>query len=83
VHEATVNVDALNEFEACWKDVSSRLDVIPGKEAISFFNQHLQQEYSVSITPTAIIDAMRAEEVPVEMQKLISDIAQFSSTKVA
>ncbi len=82
LHEASVNVDALNEFEACWKDASSRLEVIPGKEAIGVFNQHLQKEYGVSVTPTAIIDAMRSDEVPAEMQNLIRDIAQFASARI-
>ena len=76
-HEASVNVDALDEVENCWKDENTRLEIIPGKEAISFFNQHLQEKYRVSVTPTAIIDAMRPDEVPTEMQTLIHDIARI------
>jgi energy-coupling factor transporter ATP-binding protein EcfA2 len=83
LHETSVSVDALNEFETCWKDARSRLTIIPGKEAISFLNQHLQKVYGVTVTPTAIIDAMKVDEVPAEMQKLIRDIAQFASIKLA
>jgi energy-coupling factor transporter ATP-binding protein EcfA2 len=83
LHEATINEAALNEFDSSWKDQGSRLEVIPGKEAISAFNQHLQKTYGVSVTPTAIIDAMTADEVPSEMQKLIQEISQFSSTKLS
>lgn len=66
-HEASINEVALNEFEETWKVASGRLAVIPGKEAISFLNQHLQEEYGVSITPTAIADAMRVDEIPAEI----------------
>jgi hypothetical protein len=80
LHEASVNIDALNEFDTCWKDAKTRLEIVPGKEAVSVFNQYLQEKYGVSITPTAIIDAMKPDEVPAEMKKLIQDIAQFASS---
>ncbi len=80
LHEATVNEAALNEFENCWKDAISRLEVIPGKEALSVLNQYLQQQYGVSVTPTAIIDAMRQEDIPEEMRQLIRDITAFAKT---
>jgi len=80
-HEATINEAGLDEFEACWKDAESRLEAIPGKEAISVVNQHLQKEYGVSVTATAIIDAMRADEVPSEMQTLIHEVSTFASNK--
>lgn len=38
VHEATINEAALEEFEECWINVNSRLEVIPGKEAMSAIN---------------------------------------------
>jgi len=82
LHEATINEAALNEFENSWKDQDSRLEVIPGKEAISVLNHHLQKTYGVSITPTAIIDAMATDEVPSEMQQLIQELSQFASTKL-
>jgi energy-coupling factor transporter ATP-binding protein EcfA2 len=81
--QATVNIAALNEVENCWSEVDSRLGVIPGKEAISVLNQHLQQQFGMSLTPTAIIDAMTLDEVPSEMKQLIREIAQFSASHSA
>jgi len=78
--EATINEGALQEFEACWNNLDSRLEVIPGKEAVSAINQHLQDQYDISITPTAIVDAMRADEIPVEMKTLIHNISRFASS---
>lgn len=82
VHEATINEAALEEFEDCWKDVNSRLEVIPGKEAMSAVNQHLQQQYGVTVTATAIVDAMQVDEIPADMKQLIRNISQFASSKV-
>lgn len=78
--EATINEATLQEFEACWNDFDLRLEAIPGKDAISAINQHLQDQYGVSVTPTAIIDAMHVDEIPVEMKNLIHNISRFASS---
>ena len=79
---ATVNETALNELESCWRNRASKLQVIPGKEALSAFNQYLEQEYGVSVIPASIIEAMRNDEVPDEMRQLLQDIAAFARTNV-
>lgn len=79
-HEATINQSALEEFEDCWNSADSRLRIIPGKEAMSALNQHLQEKYGVSVTPTAIVDAMKVDEIPADIKQLVHDIAIFSSS---
>lgn len=81
MHETMINEVVLNEFEESWRNVSKRLALIPGKEAISHLNQHLQHEYGVSLTPTAIIDAMRNDEIPTKIQKLVRDLSEFSAPR--
>ena len=82
IDESTFNESLLKEFDESWKTFELRMSLIPGKEAISFLNQYLQQKYSVSVTPTSIIDAMHIEEVPGEMCQLLSDIDQFTASTV-
>jgi hypothetical protein len=79
---ATVNEAALNEFETCWNNRTSKLQVISGKDALSMFNRYLQEEYGVSVTPASIIEAMRSDEIPNEMQQLLQGIAAFARTVV-
>lgn len=83
LNEATVNEAALNEFENMWGDKQNRLKMVPGKEAMSIFNQKLQERYGVSITPTGIIDAMTLEELPREMKKLVEVLTEFSLMRTA
>ena len=83
LHEATINEAALNEFEDRWNDLDSRLQVIPGKEAISAINKRLQEDYQVTVTSTAIIDAMKVDEVPAEMKILVAHISEFASRSIA
>lgn len=79
LHEATINESALLEFESAWQTLESRLQVVPGKEAFSYVNQRFQQEYSISVTVTGVIDAMTAAEVPTEMKTLIDNLTEFAT----
>ncbi|MFL5071664.1 MAG: hypothetical protein ACJ8D9_18955, partial [Xanthobacteraceae bacterium] len=83
LHEATITETALNEFEERWRCPKLRLEMIPGKEALSALNQHLQEQYGINVTPTAIIDAMRTDEVPAELEQLVRDLSQFAASKVS
>lgn len=78
--DATITEEALLEFDQCWNDPSSRLEVIPGKDALSTLNQALQEKYGVGITTTAILNAMTAAEVPSEMQRLIQELEAFAAS---
>ncbi len=76
VAEETVIEAALAELERCWK---AALQVVPGKEALATVNKQLQEKFGVSVTPTAIIDAMSVEEVPGQLKELLQKLAQFAA----
>jgi hypothetical protein len=81
IHEATFGEAIINEFEELWKAKPTRLTVVPGKEALSAINAYLQDKFDVNITPTSIVDAMTAGEIPKEMKLLLADLGAFSSMK--
>jgi hypothetical protein len=56
--------------------------MIPEKDALSAVNQHLQDKYQISVTPTAIVDAMLPDEIPKDVKKLVSAIADFVRLKI-
>ena len=76
--EATANEMALAEFESRWKEEDIRLSVVPGKDAISRLNGHLQHQYGITVTLTGIIDAMTIDEVPNEVKSLIASLDSFA-----
>jgi AAA domain, putative AbiEii toxin, Type IV TA system len=81
-HDATINEEAFRDFEECWKDADSRSAMIPGKDALSAINLHLQEKYGISLSPIGIIDAMTNADIPAEMIKLISDLSKFSVASI-
>ncbi|KTD63577.1 hypothetical protein Lsan_1010 [Legionella santicrucis] len=82
-HKSTINEQTLNEFESRWGSPLTRLEIIPGKEALSVLNQDIQKVCGLSLTPTAIIEAMHVDEVPEEMHSLIKHLLEFSSAKLS
>lgn len=77
--DSRINAESLEKFERLWNDPTERYGLIPGKEAISAVNSYLQETYGISVTPVGIIDAMRADEIPLEMRNLVVGLSSFSS----
>jgi hypothetical protein len=77
VNETAIVEAALDEVNALWEQ--SWLALIPGKEALSVFNSYLQAEFSVSVTPTTIIDAIHIAEMPAEVASLVEMLQALSS----
>ena len=78
-HDATINQQVLEEIEQLWDSPDYALSVIPGKEALSALNQFLQQKYSISITPPAVIESMKTAEIPSELVQLLTELSNFAT----
>ncbi|MEP2828910.1 AAA family ATPase [Parvibaculum sp.] len=81
LHESQLTESTLEAFERDWSNPSKKLNLIPGKDAIGFINRSAQASHGVSVTATAIVDAMKMEELPKNMRDLIGMLAEFSSAK--
>jgi len=79
--EATANEAVLSEFESRWSNSDMQLAMVPGKDALSGVNEHLQERYGVTVTPTAIIDAMKNDEVPREIKSLLVALDEFAQVR--
>ena len=82
VSEETISEYVLKEIETMWSSADKRFHLVPGKEAVSAVNLHLQDRYSVHVAPSAIIDAMHIDKIPEDMKLLISRISSFAASKV-
>jgi hypothetical protein len=75
--DATVSESVLKELDSRWQDARLRLAMLSGKDALSAINQHLQDKYKISVTPSSIIDAMQTSEIPADMSELVYALAEF------
>lgn len=82
-HDSTISTEVLDEIDKCWENLSGQLNLIPGKEALSRINSGLQATHSVTVSPTAIIKAMKVDEIPEEMADLLKRIDEFSRQPIS
>lgn len=79
---ATITQGLLERFEELWNTLYSRLALISGKEILTLLNRYLQEQYKITLTATAIINAMHPEEVPDDMRNLIVKLDNFRKQNV-
>ena len=79
-NETTVIQTEIEIFDQLWADQVRKIGAIPGKDALSAINTRLQVDFEVGVTPTAIIDSMRVDEVPAKLRLLVQSLATFVAT---
>lgn len=71
---------SVTEFEERWKDPSSKLEMIDGRELLTVFRQWTQKEFKVSFSNDEIINQMDA--LPEEIDALISQLQKPEELKI-
>jgi energy-coupling factor transporter ATP-binding protein EcfA2 len=77
VDAATRTQQAMRMFDAKWRDLSQRMELVPGKEVLRELRSFLQSACKVSLTDYRIIDEFRPEEVPADLRALLERLNQF------
>jgi energy-coupling factor transporter ATP-binding protein EcfA2 len=78
IHPSSISEAAMNDFDAQW----GNWRLISGKETLSALNRYLQESGNSAITPLAVIEAFRRDEVPHEMVSLITKIAEAKNAPI-
>jgi hypothetical protein len=73
----TITENLMSEFDQIWDSQNERFKIVPGKEILSDLNVYLQQNYSISISKTLIVDSFKKEEIECEMIELLELIDKF------
>jgi AAA ATPase-like protein len=70
------NARARQRMKPSWDTLDGRFALSPGKEVLSRLSEWAQQTYKVSISAAAILNEMRANEIPTEVVEVITAIEQ-------
>jgi predicted ATP-dependent endonuclease of OLD family len=71
IDSADITTATINNFEKRWKNLDSRLEIVPGKEVLRQLREKVQQLYSVNLTDIKIIDEFQFDEIPPDLKNLI------------
>jgi hypothetical protein len=74
---ADITRETLADFSVKWRNLVTRLELVPGKEVLRVFRDKIQHSCGLSITEARIVDAIRVEEIPQELLALIDSVEAF------
>jgi AAA domain, putative AbiEii toxin, Type IV TA system len=69
--------DVLAKFEILWGNLDTRISLIPGKEVLGLFRQHVQESYGITLTDSRIAHAINREEIPLDMRQLLESLENY------
>ena len=70
----TVSVEEERDFTQKWNHRNYRISVVPGKTVLSKITTSIQEKFSVTITPTRLIDEIHENEFSEDALQIIRDI---------
>jgi predicted ATP-dependent endonuclease of OLD family len=76
-HMTQVMSEARTDFEAQWQDVSNRVFLCNAKQVIADVNRWLQAEGHKTVSARALSGALRRDEIPYEMAKVLCDAEEL------
>ena len=79
---ATVTQKAFEDFEEIWKNPSSRLTIVPGKEVLARLNTRLQASISISVSDVQVASQFSIDEIPEDLRNLLNALEVFRSTAI-
>jgi predicted ATPase len=74
--------EATTAFRKRWNVPEERLKIVPGKELLRRYREHVQKKFGVSVTDAKIIDACRHDELAEDLVQMLKGIDAFRQIKV-
>lgn len=77
---ADITRETLAWFSPRWDDMNLRLTMLPGKVVLRMFREYIQRLIEVSLTDAKIVEAMHKDEVPDDLQRLLTNMERYRKT---
>ncbi len=74
---ATINIETMEIFERKWKNINTRMEIVPGKDVLRMLRSEIQTIYSVNLTDFRIIDEFSTSEIPDDLRDLLFSLDKF------
>jgi energy-coupling factor transporter ATP-binding protein EcfA2 len=74
---ASVNAETISAFNERWRNLNSRLELVPGKEVLAKLRTRLHEKHHITLTDTVIIGSIRREELPDDLVGLLNELETY------
>ncbi len=78
---ATITTETIIRFEAKWKNLDERMEIVPGKQILRMLRDEVQKLYSINLTDIKIVDEFTRAEIPDNLAVLIERLEIFRASK--
>jgi hypothetical protein len=78
---ATITTETIIRFEAKWKNIDERMEIVPGKQILRMLRDEVQKLYSINLTDIKIVDEFTRAEIPDNLAVLIKKLEIFRASK--
>jgi hypothetical protein len=75
--KATIMAETIDLFDLKWQNISTRMEIVPGKEVLRALRDKVQSEYGVSLTDARIIDEFKREDIPNDLNDLVNRLEKY------
>lgn len=74
---ATISAETMEIFEDKWSDITTRMEIVPGKEVLKSLRTEVQSIYSVNLTDFKIIEEFSPTDIPEDLRELLFRLDKF------
>ncbi len=75
--DATINAQTIKSFDIKWEKIETRMEIVPGKEVLKKLREKIQNDYSVNLTETKIINEIEIEDMPDDLICLLKKLEEY------
>jgi hypothetical protein len=72
-----ISRETIKSFDRIWDDLTARLTIVPGKDVLRALRSHVQENFGVSLTNARIVEGMRRDDIPNDLQELLRALDGF------
>jgi energy-coupling factor transporter ATP-binding protein EcfA2 len=82
LHPVSISEEAMDEFDAKWGQVGTRMRLVPGKELLSALNAYLQNSLKIAVSASALADSFGRDEMPPPLLELLHKLDEMRSAEI-
>ena len=74
---ATITAEAISVFEDQWNDVTTRVEIVPGKAVLAALRTEVSERYRVNLTDHEIVTEFTTDELAPDLVELVNGLERY------
>lgn len=75
--DATITAETIKNFEGQWREVSTRMMIVPGKQTLALLRDDINNTFSISLTDHRIVSEFSQNDIPADLVNLLHSLDEY------